>query len=592
VAEDLSFGSVDSFERAALGTLLWRRPGPDELTDIPTEFRDARHYVKSFEPVLLEETREEVRSAWLESLGERRQYPLRMQTLEAAGEAGWKKATLVCDDRRDAEAIRALCPEHSVVVLCERRIDEQDPWPRAVDGHELPLAVAGFIEKVTMQEGFVEVRLFLSNDAGAATNSGAPGWQPWHESLRQRERAVLEAFEGVRRPVTDHTGRRERTSAAAAEEGEVEAAPPREAAGRLWVLAPAGKLSSAAQAYEALHHFQRLHAPMRAAMLKPPKEGMPRVLGVPPPPLADEIASHPEFVAFLAKNFNDPQLAAIKWSAAHTLRSYEYDGGGGGGSGELAAAAAAAAGEAVAPGIATHGNETEAGALTAASGEPFPFTLVQGPPGTGKTHTVWGILNILHLVLYQRYFQHLHRAITLGTARATGNYSAAILAEQAAWLNAGAGEDEVPSETVRDLFDNLKRVAGIERGLNYGVSKPRILVCAPSNAAIDNLLERVMSRGFQSLDAGTYRPDILRVGATDAMVADKVLGVYAGGKVEGLMRMSPQEWNEGYIKQMRFVKEAASLIDYHEKQHAHAANAANAARVAVHGEGEDPADLP
>ena len=73
-------------------------------------------------------------------------------------------------------------------------------------GHDLPLAVAGFVEKVTTQEGFVEVKFFVSNDAGAATNSGAAGWKPWHESLRQRERAILEAFEGVRRPVTDHTG--------------------------------------------------------------------------------------------------------------------------------------------------------------------------------------------------------------------------------------------------------------------------------------------------------------------------------------------------------------------------------------------------
>ena len=71
------------------------------------------------------------------------------------------------------------------------------------------------------------------------------------------------------------------------EDGEVEAPLPQKADGRLWVLAPAGKLSSAAQTYEALHHFQRLHAPMRAAMLKPPKEGMPRVRGVPPPPLAE-----------------------------------------------------------------------------------------------------------------------------------------------------------------------------------------------------------------------------------------------------------------------------------------------------------------
>lgn len=133
--------------------------------------------------------------------------------------------------------------------------------------------------------------------------------------------------------------------------------------------------------------------------------------------------------------------------------------------------------------------------------------------------------------------------------------------------------DEAESETVRDLFDNLKHAAGIEPGHNYGVSKPRILVCAPSNAAIDNLLERVMSRGFQSLQGAVYRPNIVRVGAADAVVADKVMGVYAGGKVEALMRMSPQEWNDAYLKQDRFVKEAAMHIAFHEREHVRAANA-------------------
>ena len=30
---------------------------------------------------------------------------------------------------------------------------------------------------------------YVSNDVGTATDAGAPGWKPRHESLRQRERA-------------------------------------------------------------------------------------------------------------------------------------------------------------------------------------------------------------------------------------------------------------------------------------------------------------------------------------------------------------------------------------------------------------------
>jgi hypothetical protein len=44
--------------------------------------------------------------------------------------------------------------------------------------------------------------------------------------------------------------------------------------------------------------------------------------------------------------------------------------------------------------------------------ETMPFVLVQGPPGTGKTHTVKGILNVWHLVHYQRHYNSLIAALT------------------------------------------------------------------------------------------------------------------------------------------------------------------------------------
>ena len=547
-------GSLDAFERQALGPLLWRRPEASELVDIPAQFRDARHYVRAFEPVLMEETREEVRSAWVESLGERRQFPLRLQSLEVAG-GGWRRATLVCDDTRDAETLRSLCPEQSVAVLCERRVDETDPWPRSVDGEELPVAVAGFVERVMPREGFVQFKFYVSDAAHVRTDPSSAGWKPWHETLRRREREALEAFEGVRRPIRGADGRESAVDAApGTEEGETTAALPR-AEGRRWWLAPAGKLSSASQAYEALHNIKRLHAPMRAAMLAPPLEGMPRTIGREPPPLAEEVAAHPAFVRFLDANFNEPQLAAIRWSAAHTLRSYERD--------RAAAANEATADEASAP-------------SSAPSSAPFPFTLVQGPPGTGKTHTVWGILNILHLVLYQRHYQHLHRAIALGTARASGGDASFTSSSAAAGWIAGFDREDEPdadaeSAAVNDLFDTLKRAAGVERGHDHGVRKPRILVCAPSNAATDNLLERVMSRGFRKTDGDAYYPDVIRVGAADAMVSEKVTVVHAQAKVEGLMRMSPREWDAHYRKQAAFAKEAAACISYHERVHADAA---------------------
>ena len=145
--------------------------------------------------------------------------------------------------------------------------------------------------------------------------------------------------------------------------------------------------------------------------------------------------------------------------------------------------------------------------------------LLHGPPGTGKTHTVWGVLNVLHFVLYQRYFQHLHRAVDLGTARAAGDRAFLAHVEDAGereWLEKGGDSFSFFSEgrddssfasgnvsfsesafagsladrgaAVREMFSYLRRAASVEKGLGYGVPKPKILVCAPSNAAVDTLL--------------------------------------------------------------------------------------------------------
>jgi len=597
-------GSVDAFERHALGPLLWHRPDDDELPDIPLEFRDERHYVRSFEPVLLEETREETRNAWLESIGEGREYRLTLRSLRAVGNSGWRVATFLCADRKDCEVIKSLCPDHAVAVVALASLcSTPDPWPRSRDGRHLPPACAGFVEKTNPREGLVEFRFFVSPEADAAVDASAPGWRPWHEAVRDRERRTLEAFEGVRRrvrargaPSRDAGPDAARIAAARenaktervvdltgdVEPGEVAPDAPQTAEGRVWFLAPAGKLSSASQSYEALHHVRRLHAPMRDAMLRPTEKlrnvSSRRDADELPPAFADEIETNRPLVAFLERQFNDPQLAAIKCAAAHT-----------------AARNAAAAEENA---LDVHASER----ASAAREIDFPFTLVQGPPGTGKTHTVWGVLNVLHFVLYQRYFQHLHRAIDLGTARAAGDRAFVAHVEDAgerAWLERGGGDASDPlgfsgandrserfSESafagssadrgaaVREMFEYLRGAAGVEKGRSYGVAKPKILVCAPSNAAVDNLLERVVGRAFRNGDGGEYRPRVVRVGAADALVSsDAVAAVTASRLVDAIVKMSPEAWDRAYRKQDAFQKEAASFVKRLESDHVAAAAA-------------------
>ncbi len=130
----------------------------------------------------------------------------------------------------------------------------------------------------------------------------------------------------------------------------------------------------------------------------------------------------------------------------------------------------------------------------------LPVTLIQGPPGTGKTHTVLGILNTWHLIQFQRYYEALMQLMKAEAFR--------------------QGRDDGPAARHQELcsIDELEPL--LERLLLAVPSKaqrPRILVCAPSNAATDELLERILRDGFRDRRAGLYRPHVLRVGAEEAV---------------------------------------------------------------------------
>jgi len=110
------------------------------------------------------------------------------------------------------------------------------------------------------------------------------------------------------------------------------------------------------------------------------------------------------------------------------------------------------------------------------------FTLIKGPPGTGKSTTLISILNALHLRQYQKYYEAIESIIT--ESKASTHY------EEIALLN------------------------------RANEMKPRILVCAPSNAAVDNVAIKLINDRFVDGNGTKYNPSIVRVGA--GIVSDVV----------------------------------------------------------------------
>ncbi|KAG5237987.1 P-loop containing nucleoside triphosphate hydrolases superfamily [Salix suchowensis] len=153
-------------------------------------------------------------------------------------------------------------------------------------------------------------------------------------------------------------------------------------------------------------------------------------------------------------------------------------------------------------------NESQLQAISVTIGSPilkkdFDLSLIQGPPGTGKTRTIVAIVSgLLASPQGTRDTKnplkgHLKQGNGMCiTSRPKINQSVAIAR---AWQDAALAR-----QLNEDVGRNEKSVESSFRR--------RVLICAQSNAAVDELVSRISSQGLYGNDGKMYRPYLVRVG--------------------------------------------------------------------------------
>ncbi|KAL3008525.1 hypothetical protein AAZX31_07G035900 [Glycine max] len=416
--------SVERLIREVTSEKFWHHPEETELQCVPGRFESVEEYVRVFEPLLFEECRAQLYSTWEEStetVSRDTHIMVRVKANESR-ERGWYDVKVL-----PVHEFKWSFKEGDVAIL-------SSPRPGSVRSKQNSSSLA-------------------QDDGESEVTGRVVGTVRRHIPIDTRDPpgAILHYYVGdsydPSRVDDDHIIRKLQ-------------------AGSIWYLTVLGSLATTQREYIALHAFRRLNLQMQTAILQPSPEHFPKY--------EQQTPAMPEcftqnFVEYLHRTFNEPQLAAIQWAAMHT-----------------------AAG-------------TSSG--TTKRQEPWPFTLVQGPPGTGKTHTVWGMLNVIHLVQYQHYYTSLLKHVAPESYKQVNEISSD---------NAATGSiDEVLQNMDQNLLRTLPKL----------VPKPRMLVCAPSNAATDELLARVLDRGFIDGEMKVYRPDVARVGVDSQTRAAQAVSV-------------------------------------------------------------------
>lgn len=153
------------------------------------------------------------------------------------------------------------------------------------------------------------------------------------------------------------------------------------------------------------------------------------------------------------------------------------------------------------------------------------FTFIQGPPGTGKSTTILGVLSVLLNATIIKEVSDRKNSVVLQVSKEMlsehleEQKKENILPKTHPWLfssNPYGHFDNIDFE-IDDIFtykDFVKDSPTLLQKPNEGdISPPKkILVCAPSNVAIDEIVRKLINVGLYDNDGNLHKPSFVRIG--------------------------------------------------------------------------------
>lgn len=506
VDDDATF----DFEAEVTGLQLWRPiPAPHAMNTLTHTFENAATYMVAFSVPLLEEARESIRHAWAS---------------ECANAAAGRSARGVLEVRLVSVQPPPRGATHGW-YSCVAEAAGGGPLPRLLDNSVAILSAAapGAAPLDALRQAergprhtapepppLLHFAAFLQCEHDSGTGGGyrPPPRLRFFVGKDEDDDAVWPLFRG-----SDVVERLKASQAAAP------------AAALTWHLAVVGRLASSSAECRALRAVGALPPPVLAALLRPMPPGQappgnavsspPDYAALPPPPLPPALSD--AFAAHLARGFNGEQRAAIHWVAV---------------AGNDAMFA---------------GRNGSAGFYAQLRGDDppppprWPFTLVQGPPGTGKSHTLWGMLNALHVLGTRHEAQQLAAMLSRredsGAAAALYDFGGDDDYDEYDEFDGYDPDDAYFAQHSRRRQGSARRPPPEDLVAIITHCKPHILVCAPSNAAVDVLVARVLQKPFAAGDEGgeSYTPRVARLASEGTDTHAGIAAADCGKRIDALM---------------------------------------------------------